>query len=106
MSATLSKRTAELSVAVVTAGLLSLSASAAPAQVNGRFQVKKQRTLKVIDVKIQRTESHLKKLQGYKACVEKSNNFKELNECKVKFSFYHHHNHNHHHHKPKREINR
>ena len=89
MSARLSKRMAELSVAVVTAGLLSLSASATPVQVNDKFQVKKQRTLKVIDVKIQRTESHLKKLEGYKACVKKSNNFKELNECKVKFGFYH-----------------
>ncbi len=99
MSTRLSKRIAELSVAVVTAGLLSLSANATAPQANNRFQVRKQRIIHRTEIKIQKTENYLKRLEGYKGCVEKSNGFKELNECKVKFGFYHHH---HHHHKPKK----
>ncbi|AEA33887.1 hypothetical protein [Hippea maritima] len=100
MGAKLTKRIGGFSVAILTAGLLSLSANAAStttasAQVNhNKFQVVKQKILHRTDIKIKRTETHLKKLEGYKVCVEKANNFKELNECKIKFGFYqHHHNH-------------
>ncbi len=98
MGVRLGKRIGELSLAVITAGLLSLSASAAAPQANSKFQVRKQRIVHRTEIKIQKTENYLKRLEGYKACVEKSNNYKELNECKVKFGFYHHH---HHHHKSK-----
>jgi len=95
MSISLNKRIAELSVVAVMASLLSLPASATASQANSKFQVRKQRIIHRTEIKIQKTENYLKRLERYRDCVEKSNNYKELKECKVKFGFYRHHHHKH-----------
>ncbi|AEA34122.1 hypothetical protein [Hippea maritima] len=85
---------AGFSIFFLTVVVLSFPANAASTNSNSkRFQTYKERVLKKTDLKIEKTEKYLKRLEGYKTCVEKSNDFQELKACKIKYGFYRYRKH-------------
>lgn len=76
----ISKGILSFSAAVVGAGIISMSANAAN---QSKFDLTKHKL-------IHRTEIRIQKLENYKTCLKRTDNFKDIDRCKAKYIYHHH----------------